>query len=91
MKDTISFLERLLDSAGPSAFESQPARMWRAEAETFAESVTTDLTGNTMAALNLDGRPRVMMAGHIDEIGLQITHIDEDGFVFFAEIGGWDP
>ena len=91
MKDAISFLERLLDSAGPSAFESEPARIWRAEAETFAESVTTDLTGNTMAVLNLDGRPRVMMAGHIDEIGLQITHIDEDGFVFFGEIGGWDP
>jgi endoglucanase len=47
--------------------------------------------GNTMAVVNPDGLPRVMMAGHIDEIGLQITHIDEDGFLYFAEIGGWDP
>jgi len=44
-----------------------------------------------MAVVNPDGLPRVMMAGHIDEIGLQITHIDEDGFLYFAEIGGWDP
>jgi endoglucanase len=47
--------------------------------------------GNTMAVVNPDGLPLVMMAGHIDEIGLQITHIDEDGFLYFAEIGGWDP
>lgn len=91
MKDTPPFLERLLDSAGPSAFEASPARVWRAEAETFADSVSTDRMGNTMAVVNPDGLPRVMMAGHIDEIGLQITHIDEDGFLYFAEIGGWDP
>jgi len=91
MKDTPPFLERLLDSAGPSAFEASPARVWRAEAETFADSVSTDRMGNTMAVVNPDGRPRVMMAGHIDEIGLQITHIDEEGFLYFAEIGGWDP
>ena len=91
MKDTPPFLERLLDSAGPSAFEASPARVWRAEAETFADSVSTDRMVNTMAVVNPDGLPRVMMAGHIDEIGLQITHIDEDGFLYFAEIGGWDP
>ena len=91
MKDTIPFLTRLLDSAGPSAFEVPAARVWHAEAEGFAHSVSTDLHGNTIAVVNPDGRPRVMLAGHIDEIGLQITHIDEDGFLFFGEIGGWDP
>ena len=65
--------------------------MWHAEAEGFAHSVSTDLHGNTIAVVNPDGRPRVMLAGHIDEIGLQITHIDEDGFLFVGEIGGWDP
>jgi len=85
------FLKSLLNSPGPSGFESGPARIWREEAEGFARKVWTDVTGNSMASLNPEGVPRVMMAGHIDEIGLQVTHIDEQGFLFFDEIGGWDP
>ena len=84
-------LASLLDAAGPSGFEVDAARLWRAEAETFADSVTTDVSGNTIATVNPDGRPRIMLAGHIDEIGLQVTHIDEDGFLYIAGIGGWDP
>ena len=91
MSDSPPFLARLLDAMGPSGFEVDPARIWRAEAESFTDSVTTDVTGNTMASINADGRPRVMLAGHIDEIGLQITYIDEDGFLYIDGIGGWDP
>ena len=91
MNDPPAFLARLLDAAGPSGFEVDAARLWRAEAETFAGSVTTDVSGNTLATVNPGGRPRVMFAGHIDEIGLQVTHIDEDGFLYIDGIGGWDP
>ena len=91
MNDPPAFLACLLDAAGPSGFEVDAARLWRAEAETFADSVTTDVSGNTLATVNPDGRPRIMFAGHIDEIGLQVTHIDEDGFLYFDGIGGWDP
>ena len=86
----VEFLERLLNATGPSGFEVAPARVWQEEAGAFAFDVWTDVTGNSIAALNPDGKPRVMMAGHIDEIGLQVTHIDEGGFLFFDEIGGWD-
>ena len=86
----IDFLERLLDAAGPSGFEVRPARVWREEAESFADRVSVDVSGNSTAELNGKGAPRVMLAGHIDEIGLQITHIDEKGFLFVDEIGGWD-
>ena len=86
------FLERLLDAPGPSGFEVRPARVWREQAEGFADRVTADVNGNSFAHLDgTDGRPSVMLAGHIDEIGLQVTHIDEKGFLFFDEIGGWDP
>lgn len=91
MSDRLEFLERLLDAPGPSGFETRPARVWREEAAGIADTVETDVTGNSMAILNPDGRPRVMLAGHVDEIGLQITHIDDDGFLFIDEIGGWDP
>jgi putative aminopeptidase FrvX len=91
MSDSSPFLAKLLDAVGPSGFEVDAARLWRAEAETFAANVKTDVSGNTLAAVNPEGRPRVMLAGHIDEIGLQVTHIDEDGFLFIDRIGGWDP
>ncbi len=86
-----AFLKQLLDAPGPSGFEVRPARVWRAEAETFATEVSVDVSGNSIAAIHPERRPRVMMAGHVDEIGLQITHIDEQGFLHVDEIGGWDP
>jgi len=89
MSSNLPFLERLLDASGPSGFEVGAARVWRAEAEGFAH-VDVDVNGNSFATVNPDGAPRVMLAGHIDEIGLQITHIDESGFLYVAEIGGWD-
>ncbi len=85
------FLRRLLDAPGPSGFEVRPARVWRAEAEAFAADVSVDVNGNSMAGLSTGGSPRVMMAGHVDEIGLQVTHIDEEGYLYVDEIGGWDP
>lgn len=91
MGQDISFLERLLDAAGPSGFETRPARVWRAEAESFADDVRVDVSGNSFATVNGPGSPKVMLAGHIDEIGLQVTHIDDDGFLYVDEIGGWDP
>lgn len=91
MAEGIDFLARLLDAPGPSGFEVRPARVWREEASTFAHRVWTDVSGNSFAAVNPDGGPRVMLAGHIDEIGLQVTHIDDDGFLYLDEIGGWDP
>jgi endoglucanase len=90
MTQRIDFLERLLNAPGPSGFEVAPARVWREEAMGFAHKVWVDVSGNSMAALNPLGKPRVMMAGHIDEIGLQVTHVDEEGFLFVDEIGGWD-
>jgi endoglucanase len=85
------FLLRLLDAPGPSGFETRPARVWRSEAEGFADRVWVDVSGNSVAAVHEEGTPRVMLAGHVDEIGLQVTHVDDDGFIYVDEIGGWDP
>ena len=89
-KPTLEFLKRLLDTPGPSGFETAPARVWREEVKAFADDVKADVHGNSVAALNPAGTPRLMLAGHIDEIGLQVTHIDDDGYLYFAGIGGWD-
>ncbi|MFQ5550354.1 MAG: M42 family metallopeptidase [Gemmatimonadales bacterium] len=88
--ESIAFLKALLDTPGPSGFETAPARLWRKQAETFADSVNIDVGGNSVAALRPDSDVRVMFAGHIDEIGFMITHVDDQGFLYFSTIGGWD-
>lgn len=89
-----AFLTRLLDSPGPSGFEEVPSRVWREEAATFADEVTHDVRGNSYARLrpsgNAEDAPRVLLVGHIDEIGFQIIGIDKEGFLWFEPIGGWD-
>ncbi len=90
-RNSLAFLTRLLDSPGPSGFETAPARVWRDEATEFAAQVSTDVSGNSVATINPDSRPRVMLAGHIDEIGLMVVHVDDDGYLYFSTIGGWDP
>jgi putative aminopeptidase FrvX len=87
---SFEFLKRLLDTPGPSGFEAAAARVWREEAERFADSVSADVSGNSIAVINEGGSPRIMLAGHIDEIGVMITHIDDDGFIYFEGVGGWD-
>lgn len=84
-------LESLLAAVAPSGFETPAARLWREMAAEFADGVSADAAGNSIAVVNPNGSPTIMLAGHIDEIGLIVTHIDEDGFLSFKEIGGWDP
>lgn len=88
---SLTFLQRLLDAPGPSGFETAPAKIWRDEAATVADEVSVDVSGNSAAVLHAGGAPRIMFAGHIDEIGLMVSHVDDDGFLAFQGIGGWDP
>jgi len=90
-ESSIAFLKRLLDSPGPSGFESIPARVWREEAKTFAKDVRGDVAGNSIAEINPKGSPTIMIDGHIDEIGVIVQYIDDDGFAHIGAIGGWDP
>ena len=86
-----SFLEELLGAVAPSGFEDEAARVWVREAETFADEVWRDAHGNSYARIRPGGGPRIMLAGHIDEIGLIVTYISDEGFVYVEPLGGWDP
>ena len=87
--DSLGFLHKLLDTPGPSGFESAPAKVWRDEAAKFS-SVRGDVAGNSIAEVKTDGMPTIMLAGHIDEIGVIVTYIDDEGYAYIAPIGGWD-
>ncbi|MGH2970201.1 MAG: M42 family metallopeptidase [Solirubrobacteraceae bacterium] len=84
-------LLKLLTAPGPSGYEQAPAAVFRDAAGAFAE-VTYDSVGSTVAKVpGTGGGPSVAVIGHIDEIGLIVHHIDDDGFLWFTGVGGWDP
>jgi len=85
-------LRRLLTAAGPSGYEQAPAAVFRELAGAFTQDVRADTVGSTVAVVpgTGDGH-RLAVIGHIDEIGLMVHHIDDDGFLWFSGVGGWDP
>lgn len=89
-EESLSFLRRLLEAPSPSGFEQPAQRVWREYVKTFADTVSTDRHGNVIAAINPKGRPRVMLAGHCDELGFMINYVNDQGFLHFKAIGGHD-
>jgi endoglucanase len=85
-------LEKLVTAAGPSGHETEPARVWREGCAAFADEVRGDHVGSSLARVRgtADG-PSLAVIGHIDEIGIHVSHIDDDGYLKFGEVGGWDP
>jgi len=87
-------LLELLSARGPSGYETVPAAVWRDAASEFAQA-SIDVVGTPLALVAPkhgfeSSPPRLMVMGHIDEIGLLVTHIDDDGFLWFRGVGGWD-
>ncbi len=84
-------LHALITAGGPSGHEGDPAAVWREACAEFAE-VSGDHLGSSVARVpGTAGGPVLAVVGHIDEIGLHVTHIDDGGFLHFGGVGGWDP
>jgi putative aminopeptidase FrvX len=86
-----SFFKRLADAPSPSGYEQPAQRVWREYVSPHVDEIHSDVMGNTWGVLKGPERPRVMLAGHVDEIGLMIQYVDDQGFLYFAPIGGVDP
>lgn len=89
MATTPELLDALIRAPAPSGHEEPAAAVWR-EAAGFGELHTDPLGSSVVRVAGGSQRPLIAVFGHIDEIGLVITHIDDDGFLWFAPIGGWD-
>jgi putative aminopeptidase FrvX len=85
-------LRALLTSFGPSGVEGEAAAAWREAAGSFAGEVSGDVMGSSVARVpGRAGGPMVAILGHVDEIGLIVTHVDDEGLLWFGQVGGWDP
>jgi putative aminopeptidase FrvX len=89
-KDAYEFLKAMQQTPSPSGFEQPVQRIVRQRMKPYADEIRTDVHGNVIAALNPKGAPRVMLAGHCDQIGMMIKYINDEGFLAFAAIGGID-
>ncbi len=87
----LNFLQQLLTTPSPSGYEERVQDVVRQYAAGFADQVTTDVHGNVIVGQPGQGKMRIMLAGHCDQIGMLVTHVDERGFVYAQTIGGWDP
>jgi putative aminopeptidase FrvX len=89
---TPELLHRLLIAAGPSGREADPAKVWREGCAAFSDEVRADHVGSSVARVpGTAGGPTLAVIGHIDEIGIHVSHIDDEGYLRFGEVGGWDP
>jgi len=86
-----AFFERILETPSPSGYESSLQQVVRVYAGEIADEVATDVHGNVMAVRNPGTPLRVMLAGHCDQIGLIVQYVDDEGFLYIQQLGGWDP
>lgn len=86
-----AFLKELVETPSPSGYEQPAQRVIRTQLDGIADEMQTDVMGNLIARLDGRGGPKLMLAGHCDEIGFMVQYVDENGYIFFGAIGGVDP
>ena len=89
--ESLKFLELLLNTPSPSGHEARGQRVWMDYVKHYADETFSDSYGNCVAVLNKGGSPRIMLAGHADEIGMTVNFINKEGFIYVRKLGGVDP
>jgi putative aminopeptidase FrvX len=89
--ESLDFLKRLVNTPSPSGNELRGQRVWMEYAKQFADETWNDAYGNCVAVLNKGGSPRIMLAGHADEIAMTVNYITKEGFIHVRKVGGIDP
>jgi endoglucanase len=87
----LEFFKKVLETPSPSGYETALQQVVRDYVADSADEVKTDVHGNVIAVKNAGAPLRLMLAGHCDQIGLIVQHIDDEGFLYIQPIGGWDP
>ena len=87
-KESLGLLEKMLNTPSPSGFEARIQAVIRDEMEKYADEVHRDVHGNQWFVVNPKGSVRLMLCGHVDEIGLMVRYVDDQGFLWVTSIGG---
>ncbi len=87
--ESLDFFKAIVNVPSPSGFEEHAAEIYRSYVS-FADEVVTDVHGNVAGVLNPGAPMKIMLAGHMDEIGFLIHYISEEGLLYFSTIGGHD-
>src|SRR5881398_2847447 len=87
---SLDFLRRLVNTPSPSGQEARGQRVWRDYVNPFADETFSDAYGNCVAVLNKGGSPRLMLAGHADEIAMAVNFINDEGYIYVRKMGGVD-
>lgn len=88
--ESLDFLRRLINTPSPVGHEARGQRVWLDYAKQFADETFSDTYGNCVAVLNKGGSPRVMLAGHADEIAMAVNYINDEGYIYVRKMGGVD-
>jgi len=88
--ESLEFLQAIVNVPSPSGYEEHAAEIYRSYTAAFADKTITDVHGNVAAILNPDAEMKIMLAGHMDEIGFIIHYISDEGLIYFSGIGGHD-
>lgn len=86
--ESLEFLKAIVNAPSPSGYEERAAKVYRDYAKSFADEQRTDSHGNVFAILNPKAKVRVMLSGHLDEIGFIVRYINDDGLIYFTRVGG---
>jgi putative aminopeptidase FrvX len=89
-KKSLAFLKALTEAPSPSGFEQPAQKVWREHVGPHADRIETDVHGNCIGIKNKKGSPRILLAGHCDELGFIVNYIADEGFIYFQTIGGFD-
>jgi endoglucanase len=87
-KRALKLMAEMMNAFGPSGFEREINRIVKKEVEPYVDEIFTDKLGSVAFQLNGDG-PKVLLAGHTDEIGFIISSVTKEGFLTFNQLGGW--
>jgi tetrahedral aminopeptidase len=91
LMDNIDLLKRICETPGAPGYESKIRALVMEEIAPYADELKVDNMGNVVAIKKGKENKRVMIAAHMDEISFMVNHIDEEGFLRFHPLGGFDP
>ena len=89
-KESLAFLKTLVNTPSPPGHEMRGQRVWLDYLKPFAGETFSDAYGNCVAVLNKGGSPRLMLAGHADEIAMAVNYVNDEGFIYVRKLGGID-